>query len=296
MKKERTVMIAFWVLFLFVSTAWITGDDTYKKEVDAAHAKREASLKAENGWLNVSGLFWLNEGTNNVGASKGFEVRLPEGKALPKLGELHLKDGKVTFILQESGVLIDGKPAEQSTLVYTGENKVPVLQYKSLKWFIIKRGDKYAVRLRDLESEAITNFKGIERFPVDEAWRIKAKFKVPSKAKTITIWDITGSKSEQPLAGEAQFKWKGKTYKLQATGEKSLFFVFGDLTNRHETYGGGRFLYADAPDAEGNVILDFNRSVNPPCAFTDFATCPKPTKENLLPLAVTAGEKNYGDH
>lgn len=288
--------IAFWALCLLTSTAFISGDDAYKKEVDEAHAKREAALKAENGWLNVSGLFWLNEGVNHVGATKGFEVRLPDGKALPKLGELHLKDGKVTFLASKNEILLDGKPIEQSTLVFEEGAKVPVLQYKSLRWFIIKRGDKYAVRLRDLESEAITSFKGIERFPVDEAWRIKAKFKAPSKPKTITIWDITGSKSEVPLAGEAIFKWKGKTYKLQATGDKSLFFVFGDLTNKHETYGGGRFLYSAGPDAEGNVILDFNKAINPPCAFTDFATCPTPTKENHLPIAVTAGEKNYGDH
>ncbi len=293
---KKTKVFISWAIILIASTAWTKGDDKYKKELDEAHAKREASLKAENGWLNVSGLFWLTEGINKIGSTKGFEIKLPEGKALPKLGELHLKNGTVTFISDTKDVFLDGKSLETPTIVFNGENRSPVLQYRSLKWFIIKRGDKYAVRLRDLESEAISNFKGIERFPVDEAWRIKAKFNVPKKPKTITIWDITGTKSEQPLAGEAEFKWKNKTYKLQATGGNKLFFVFGDLTNKHETYGGGRFLYSDGPDAEGNVTLDFNRAVNPPCAFTEFATCPTPTKENLLPIAVTAGEKKYGEH
>ncbi|MCD8540722.1 MAG: DUF1684 domain-containing protein [Leadbetterella sp.] len=296
MKKERKTVLMLLVIYLFVSVAWVPDEDPYKKEIDDAHARREAALKAENGWLNVSGLFWLKEGNNKVGATPGFEVRFPDGKALPKLGELHLENGVVTFISDSREVLLNGKAAEPSAIVFNGEGRAPVLQYGSLKWFIIKRGDLYAVRLRDLESEAIKNFRGISRYPVNKEWRVTAKFRVPSNPRTITVWDITGSKSEQPLAGEAVFKWKGTTYKLQATGTDRLFFVFGDLTNRHETYGGGRFLYADAPDADGNVILDFNKAVNPPCAFTDYATCPKPTKENHLSLAVTAGEKKYGDH
>lgn len=296
MKKERSTAFMLMAGYLLLCVGWISGDDNYKKEIDKAHARREASLKSENGWLNVSGLFWLKEGSNRVGATRGFEIRFPDGKSLPELGELHLKDGVVTFISDKTEVLVNGKPVNSSVSVFDGDNKAPVMQYGSLRWFIIKRGELYAVRLRDLENEAIANFKGIERYPVNKEWRLKAKFSPPLKPRKITVWDITGSKTEQPLAGEATFKWKGAVYRLQATGTEKLFFVFGDLTNRHETYGGGRFLYADGPDSEGNIILDFNKALNPPCAFTDFATCPTPSKENILSLSVTAGEKKYGVH
>ncbi|MGA9524755.1 MAG: DUF1684 domain-containing protein, partial [Myxococcaceae bacterium] len=69
----------------------------------------------------------------------------------------------------------------------------------------------------------------------------------------------------------------------------------GDLTNRSDTYGAGRFLYTDLP-RDGQVVLDFNRAYNPPCAFTPYATCPLPTRENKLPIRIEAGEKRYGDH
>jgi hypothetical protein len=75
-----------------------------------------------------------------------------------------------------------------------------------------------------------------------------------------------------------------------------LFLVFGDATNGEGTYGGGRFLTADPPDSAGTVVLDFNRATNPPCAFTPYATCPIPPRENVLPVPVTAGEKAWGEH
>jgi len=95
--------------------------------------------------------------------------------------------------------------------------------------------------------------------------------------------------------GELHFSIKGKKYTLEAGGTTDEFFiVFGDLTNKKTTYGGGRFLYTNGPDKEGNVILDFNKSLNPPCEFTPFATCPLPTKKNRMNLEITAGEKSKG--
>ena len=168
------------------------------------------------------------------------------------------------------------------------------MEHKSLRWFIIKRGDKYALRLRDLDGEYVRKFKGITYFPLDPSWRIIAKF-VPTKGKQLRITDITGRTFLEDSPGVLHFTKGGKKFTLEAGGTVDEFFiVFGDLTNKKSTYGGGRFLYANAPDKDGNVILDFNKSLNPPCEFTPFATCPLPTKQNKMNVEVGAGEKSTG--
>jgi uncharacterized protein (DUF1684 family) len=163
---------------------------------------------------------------------------------------------------------------------------------------VIKRGSRYAVRLRDLESPFLQEFKSIDRFPANEKYRVKAKLEKPVSDRTIPILDVTGQTSQQPLAGTLVFTLEGKTYRLDAVeeGADRLCILFGDATNSHDTYGSGRFLYADKPDQNGDVELDFNRAINPPCAFTPFATCPLPPKQNKLGVRITAGEKRYGNH
>ena len=185
-----------------------------------------------------------------------------------------------------------GQPVTE--MIIFQDKKVVVLEHKTLLWFIIKRGDKYALRLRDLDGEYVRNFKGITYFPLDASWRIIAKF-VPTKGKQLHITDITGRTYLEDSPGVLHFSKGGKKFTLEAGGTMDEFFiVFGDLTNKKSTYGGGRFLYANAPDKDGNVILDFNKSLNPPCEFTPFATCPLPTKENKMNVEVGAGEKSTG--
>ena len=171
-----------------------------------------------------------------------------------------------------------------------------MLKHNTLRWFVIKRGERYAIRLRDLESPFLKEFHGIETFIVDSKWKLKAKF-VPTAGKKIAILDITGQTSQQDSPGVLVFTIAGKEYKLDALTEGEEFFIiFGDKTNKKETYGAGRFVYATKPDAEGYTFLDFNKAYNPPCAFTPYATCPLPPKQNLLPIEIKAGEKNYGHH
>ena len=112
---------------------------------------------------------------------------------------------------------------------------------------------------------------------------------------TIEIADVIGGVAPVPNPGAVEFTRDGKSYRIQAIDEggDELFLVFADRTNGHGSYGAGRFLYAGAPDAAGNVVVDFNQAYNPPCAFTSFATCPLPPPDNRLDLAITAGEKKY---
>jgi uncharacterized protein (DUF1684 family) len=178
------------------------------------------------------------------------------------------------------------------------EEQSVVLSHKNLRWFIIKRGNRYGVRLRDLESDARKNFTHIERFVANEKWKITASFEAPKTKKTIPIHDVIGNTTETDFGGTLKFEIEGKTFALDATieGEDDLFIVFGDYTNGNKTYGAGRFLYAKKPNEGNKVVLDFNKAYNPPCAFTDFATCPLPPDQNKLPFEVLAGELKYGNH
>lgn len=273
-------------------------DTDYKNQIELWHQQRVNTLKSESGWLNVVGLYWLEEGENTFGTAIGNKVIFPKGKAENKLGTFVLKNGIVTLNVLPGIQIRANNELFSKGVIFDGTNTKPlVLSYKSLSWFIIKRGNKYGVRLRDFESESLKNFTRIDRFPVEESWKIEGTFEAPASPKTIAITDVIGLTSEQPLAGTLSFEIQGKKYKLDATGEgNSLFIVFADQTSGKTTYGGGRFLYVPKP-ADGNkVVIDFNKSINPPCAFTAFATCPLPPLQNRLAANIQAGEKVYGDH
>ena len=300
-----------WLLAMIASSFsfQLSDEPSYKEKVDQWHQNRVKSLKSENGWLNVAGLFWLKEGANKVGGNIGNDIAFPSEKTPDQLGTFQLTNGAVTFTPAPGAVVLTDKAGQAASAekpqpllatetIFSPENKRPViLQHGPLRWFIIKRGNRYGVRLRDLESPVLKEFQGINRFSVDETWRIKARLETPSEPKTIPIMDVLGQISQYPLAGTLVFERAGQTYRLDAAGEgERLFIIFGDQTNTHETYGAGRFLYADKAGSDGTTVLDFNESINPPCAFTAFATCPLPPKQNKLVLAVTAGEKRYGEH
>jgi hypothetical protein len=280
--------------FVFlVSFAAFSQKNLYEKEMAAFRQIRIDSLKHENGYLNLSGLFWLKEGENTIGADPKNDFNFPAEHSDSFLGKIILNKGVVTFKSNQANQVFSSGQAVTDMIIFQ-DKKVVVLEHKSLRWFIIKRGEKYAIRLRDLDGEYVRNFKGITYFPLDPSWRIIAKF-VPTKGKQLRITDITGRTFLEDSPGVLHFTKGSKKFTLEAGGTMDEFFiVFGDLTNKKSTYGGGRFLYANAPDKDGNVILDFNKSLNPPCEFTPFATCPLPTKENKMNVEVEAGEKSAG--
>jgi uncharacterized protein (DUF1684 family) len=272
----------------------------YLQEIETWHQKRETNLKKETGWLTVSGLFWLDEGENTFGSSKENKIVFPAGKAAEQIGVFTLLNDEVRLT-----ILPNVEVKRNDTLFSTGiifnkdiEEQSVILSHRNLRWFIIKRGSRYGVRLRDLESDARKNFTHIERFAVDEKWKINAIYVAPSTKKTIPIHDVIGNTTETTFGGTLKFEVNGQTYILDATleGEDDLFIVFGDYTNGVKSYGAGRFLYAKKPKEGNKVVLDFNKSYNPPCAFTDFATCPLPPDQNKLQFEITAGELKYGNH
>jgi uncharacterized protein (DUF1684 family) len=160
---------------------------------------------------------------------------------------------------------------------------------------LIQRGDRRALRLKHADASSRVQFAGLDYWPVDPSWKLEARFVPHPPGKTIAIVDIVGTSIESPNPGAVEFARDGRGYRLEAMGDPAtgLFLVLADRTSGHGSYPAGRYLDAPAPDAEGRVVLDFNRAYNPPCAFTTFATCPLPPKENRLDLAILAGEKAY---
>mgnify|MGYP006276361905 CR=1 FL=1 len=296
MKKIWT-LIALTIFLLNTSHFHIATDPEYVAEIDAWHAQRIASLTGENGWLNVVGLYWLKAGENTFGAAKSNDIVFPKGD--DRLGSLFLENGKVRIVANERAEIFAGENKRVAFLtIYDpdAEHSPVVLEHESLRWYIIKRQDKYGVRLRDLKAEAVKQFEGIKRFPVEDKWRIEATLE-PAEGKTVDVTNVIGQTRPRHSPGTLVFEIDGETYRLDpvASGDE-LFVIFGDATNGVETYGAGRFLYAAKPDENGKTILDFNKAYNPPCAFTAFATCPLPPAQNKLSVEILAGEKSWGEH
>ena len=294
-------VIIFSVLFVMViscnqSVPEQKGSPAYLAEIRSWHQKRIENLKKENGWLNLAALYWLKNGENKFGTAPDNDFVLPEGKAPNYVGSFFLKDSFVTVKINP-GVKVFHKEAIVGEMQMDSDlsGDPTVLRLGSLRWFIIKRGEKFGVRLRNLEAPLLQEFKGIETYPINADWRIEAVFEPYNPPKKLAIPTILGTVEEEISPGALKFQVDGKTYTLDPVGNGKLFLVFADETNGIETYGGGRFLYVDTPDSLGKTIIDFNKAYNPPCVFTKYATCPLPPEQNYLRLGITAGEKNYGE-
>ncbi|NOT76675.1 MAG: DUF1684 domain-containing protein [Cyclobacteriaceae bacterium] len=272
--------------------------EAYKTEIEAWHKKRVEDLKGPKGWLNLVGLYWLNDGINTFGSGSQNNIVFPQGKIPDRAGFFLLKQNSVTIeTLPGVDIMSNGKPIKSLVVYHPDSAKAVVQDYGSLQWFIIKRDNKFGVRIRDFESSGIQNFTGIERFPVDPLWRLQATFeRALDSTKTIPITNVLGQTTNQPSPGTLIFSIDGSEYRLDVLDEggDEYFVIVGDNTNTHETYGAGRYMYVKPPDSNGKTIIDFNKIYNPPCAFTSFATCPLPPKQNVLNISITAGEKNYG--
>jgi hypothetical protein len=272
----------------------------YRAEVEKWRADRVRRLTADDGWLTVIALSWLEEGDNRVGSAESNRIVLPPGNAPTDLGTIRLSRGAAQLTVAP-GVTVthDGKPVSTVVLASDATGEPTIVRHGTLSFYLIKRGDRLGVRVKDSANAARRRFHGIETFPVREAWRLPARFDRYQPKKSIPIPNVLGGVTQEPSPGAIVFTVGGKEYRLDAVdeeGEEDLFLIFADQTNGKETYGAGRFLYAPRPGADGKTVVDFNKAYNPPCAFTPFATCPLPPPQNRLPIAIEAGEKRSGDH
>ena len=301
--RKYTIPSIITFLFLTIVTSTKAQTNFDVAELKKWDAERIAALKQPDGWLNLEGLFWLKKGVNSFGSSKENEL-VYDNAAFPKhLGDFIYEDGKVYWkdaatekitIKDNAGLVVAN--AETLNLLTTTEGNY-ISQWKDFLWVVIKREDKVGVRFRNLKAKTLLEFKGIERFPVDPKWRVKAKV-IPQNQNPLMIMNVLGQNTAQKHGGQLVFEIEGKTYRLDAIDEGGvrLFVTFADATSGKTTYGSGRFIELDKPDADGYTYIDFNKAYNPPCAFTEFATCPLPPPQNRLSIAIPAGEKKYGQH
>jgi uncharacterized protein (DUF1684 family) len=299
-------MIKLTVVLLFVlaglaAPALAATDDGFQKSEQDWRDGRVKRLTSPNSWLTLVGLHWLQPGENVFGSDPECAVPLPAGKAPKRAGVLVLDSGVVRIKpASNSGLQIDGKPAGQQVLADDMAENTNVVTLGELSFFVIKRGDRIGVRVKDQKSPVRVNFKGLDYFPADPKWRVTATFKPYDAPKKVEIPTVLGTTDTMEAPGLVTFTIGGKELSLEPVVEEpenpKLWFIFKDGTSAKETYGGGRFLYADMPK-DGKVVVDFNQAYNPPCAFTPYATCPLPPKQNWLPIRVEAGEKAFaGGH
>ena len=298
MKKGNILKHVFCFFLILCSiSALAQAGNSYDTELENWKQKRIAALKAPNGWLNLTGLFWLKPGKNSFGSDPSSDIVYPDSSFPAHAGVFELNGNTVSWSTAHGTVIsVKGNAFPAGVIFQPGNDPAPQLATGRFRWNIIKREDRYGVRFRDLESHDLLAFPGIERFPTDTTWRFPAKLEAASK--NIFITNILGQTNAQQSPGKLLFTINGQRYSLDALDEggEDLFIVFGDATSGEETYPSGRFLYVKKPDASGNTVIDFNKAINPPCAFTTYATCPLPPSQNILPVRVPAGEKNFGHH
>lgn len=263
----------------------------YEAALAAWRADAEAALRAPDGWLSVAGLFWLQEGVSTLGSDPACAVRLPARSAPPFVARLALRDGAVTVLEAGPELLVNGEPPPARPLRPTTSGQPDRITVGRLSLQIHQAGGRIGVRVRDPENPARTEFPGRRWYPPRPEYRVTGRFVAYDPPRPVTVVNMLGDTEEELCPGYVTLTLDGRELELQASGRPgvNLKIVFRDATSGHETYGAARFLYFEiGPD--GAVELDFNKAVSPPCAFTEFATCPLPPPQNRLPFAVPAGE------
>ncbi len=270
---------------------------SFEADTQKWRQQREEKLKAEDGWLTVAGLFWLKDGVNTIGSSPASNIVLPPNSAPAQVGEFEYASGKIIFRAAEGvHVTLNDKPVCEQEVKTDADGKPDLIQVADLSFLVLKRGERFGIRLKDKNARTRREFAGLNWYAPNDAYRVTAKFIPYEQPKEVSIINILGDVEKMKSPGYVVFTLNGSEFNLEpvTSGKDKLFFIFHDQTSGKTTYRPGRFLYSDAPK-DGQVVLDFNQAINPPCAFTIYATCPLPTKRNFLSTAIEAGEKMYHD-
>ena len=269
----------------------------FSAQQEAWRAERHASLVAPDGWTGLIGLYWIELDAHYVGSSRDSGMRLSKGP--PRLGLLQQDRGRL-FFTPERGVelTVGGEPLKGRIELHHDRSEAPTLidfDGGLGQLSVIERAGRRALRVRHEEAASRQAFTGIDYWPADPSWRIEGRFIAHPPGQVMEVASIVGGTEAMPNPGAVEFERDGQAYRLEALddGAGGLFLILADRTSGQGSYGAGRYLDAGAPDAGGRVVLDFNRAYNPPCAFTNYATCPLPPLENRLDLAITAGEKAH---
>jgi uncharacterized protein (DUF1684 family) len=272
--------------------------DTYVASIQEFQRDREAALRSETGWLTIAGLYFLAQPFTTFGSDPLNDIVLPAGVPA-QAGTFELRNGKVS-VKAAPGVTfqLGDQPVTSAELRSDAEGTPDRIGVGDLQLWVHMSGDRVSIRLRDRNNPLLKNFTGTQWFPINEQYRVEARYVPYEKPKITQVANILGDVGDVPVPGYVTFTLNGETLKMEPfaeTGDDVFWFVFRDLTSGRETYPAARFLYMDAP-VNGKMIVDFNQAQNPPCAYNPYTTCPLPPEQNRLRIRVEAGEKAYGEH
>ena len=271
-----------------------SAEQTHGQQIGDWRKRRHERLSSDDGWLTLVGLEWLQEGGNTVGNSPGHSIRIPGGPE--DWGTIYLEGDELRFVpAGDNGVTVDGSEVSEARLVADSQGEPTVVRSGNLSFYVIFRGS-YGLRVKDTNAKILQEFTGVRNYEIQADWKVDTRFIPAEEGQTIPIANVLGQVNPSSVYGYVEFERDGVSYRLLGLGDEdseSLWFLFADRTSGRETYGAGRFLYSDGLPQDGRLVVDFNKSYNPPCAFNDYSTCPLPPQENRLDLAVTAGEKDF---
>jgi uncharacterized protein len=282
------------------------GDPEWLRDLQKWRDQRATALQAPGGWLSLIALGWLKEGDNSFGYADDNRIQIA-GKGPAHIGIVHLEKGFLRLLPPAEGfpkeLMVNGNPAKEQELVADSDDRPSLLRLNTLTIFIIHRDEQFGIRVKDLQAPTRVGFHGLHWYAPDDAYRVRAHWIPYNPPKVLDIPTAVGTTTHLPAPGVAEFMLNGKVFRLEPVIENpnsaELFFIVRDTTSKTTTYGAGRFLYSEPPNhgvsEPGEVWLDFNRLINPPCAYTAYATCPLPPPQNRLDVAIPAGEQRYHD-
>lgn len=270
--------------------------DNYYTSINNWRKSYEEKLGAPDGWLSISGLYWLKEGENRIGADASAEIMLPRNSAPRKAGIITLNGAQITLhAAEEAHFTCNDQPVTDQLIKLNEYGSSDWIFSNEVKFAVIQRETRYGVRVYDSNNPARRKFYNVRWFAINENFCLEARYCQLDEPIKLTIMTVLGDTSEELCNGYVEFLVKDtlcKLYPLEIEDGKRLWFLFRDQTNKNQTYSGGRFLTAESPK-DGIVTLDFNKAYNPPCAYTHFATCPLPPEVNRLSVEIVAGELEF---
>jgi uncharacterized protein (DUF1684 family) len=267
---------------------------THEEQIKEWRANRHARLSSEDGWLTLVGLEWLVEGENHLANGTAGSIQIPGGPG--DWGTIYVDEDEVRFVpIAGSGVMVDGVEVTEAILATDAQEVPTIVSSGDLSFYVIERGS-YGLRIKDRQARVLQEFEGMDSYDFQPDWRIYGRFIPAQEGQTIEIANVLGQIEPTPVFGYVEFERDGETHRLLGLGgedSEAPWFLFSDNTSGRETYGAGRYVYGDGLPSDGRLVVDFNKAYNPPCVFSDYATCPLPPQENRLDLAVMAGEKKF---
>jgi uncharacterized protein len=269
------------------------GDPAYQKSVVDWRTRAEKSLRTDNGWLTLAGRYVLKPGESTFGSGAGNDIVFPKGVGSPGMGSVFVESGRV-YVKMVEGLRMRKDGIDYSIRdMGTSTEKPDWVSVGRVSFHFIERDGKFIMRLADNDSEVRKRFGGRVWYEVDDRYRVPAKFVPYEPGRKISIVDVLDEVADEPVAGYVEFELAGRAYRLDALDDDDgLFIIFRDDTAGDTTYKPGRFLAIEKkPAANERFMLDLNRAYNPPCAFSEFTTCPLPPKQNILKVRIEAGEK-----